>query len=159
MEWLEKNNFVIREAHKVSKRGRKAVFAVLTDMALRYLSIKSIPGKGSYEHKLYQHIICEKLSNDNLEAKIEGRIKGFDKSIDVLGRTEDGNYIAYEVTFHFDNLLSNIHLDFAAGVSKVEIVTRDNPAMEKAAVMVSEDKSLAQYGARVTFCIISDFFD
>jgi Helicase HerA, central domain len=160
LEWLEKNNFVIREPYKVSKRGRKAIFAVLNDKALRYLGIKSIPGKGSFEHKLYQHIICEKRKVDGLEAKIEGRIRGSEKSIDVLVRSEDGSYIAYEVTLHFDNLLSSsIRHDLATGVSKVVIVTRDNPDLEKAKKLVAGYPLLAQNRAKVAFCLISDFFD
>jgi hypothetical protein len=161
LAYLEKNGFIELESHKVSRRGRKSIFAVLSQKAYNYLNIRGIPGKGEFEHKLYQHLIftCEKLKKDGLEAKIEGRIKGFEKSIDVLARSKDGNYIAYEVTLHFENLLSNIHQDIAAGVSKVVIVTRDNPAMKKTIAMVNEDKSLAQNRARVTFCTISDFFD
>jgi hypothetical protein len=157
--WLEKNGFVKQESHKVSRRGRKSIFAVLTPKAYKYLKIKGIPGKGEFEHKLYQHLICKKHKKDGLEAKIEGRIKGFEKSIDVLARSKNGNYIAYEVTLHLENLLSNIRQNIAAGVSKIVIVTRDTPAMEKAAAMVNQDRSLIQNRARVTFCTISDFFN
>jgi hypothetical protein len=157
--WLEKNGFIGMESHKVSRRGRKSIFAVLTDKALRHLGIKPIPGKGAFEHKLYQHIICKKRKKDGLVAIIEGHIKGFEKSIDVLVRLKDGRYIAYEITLHFDNLLSNIRQDFAAGVSQVLIVTKDKPAMEKAKKLVGENPLLAQNRAKVAFCTISDFFD
>jgi hypothetical protein len=125
--YLEKNGFINQESHKVSRRGRKSIFAVLTAKAYKYLKIIGIPGKGEFEHKLYQHLICKKIEKDDLEAKIEGIIKGTQKSIDVLTRSKNGNYIAYEVTLHLENLLSNIRQDIAAGVSKIVIVTRDTP--------------------------------
>ena len=161
LAWLEKNGFIEMESHKVSKRGRKSIFAVLTPKARSYLGIRGIPGKGDFEHKLDQHLICicEKRKKDVFEVTIEGQIEGFEKSIDILVRSKDGNYIAYEVTLHFDNLLSNIHQDISAGVSKVVIVTRDISAMEKAISMVDEDESLVQNRAKVTFCTISDFLD
>jgi hypothetical protein len=156
LDWLEKNGFIQLESHKVSRRGRKSIFAVLTAKALSYLSTKPVPGKGNFGHKLYQHLICEKLKKDGLQPKIEGRVGGFDKSIDVLARSRDGQNLAYEVTLHFENLLSNIRQDLESGVSKVLIVTRDRAAMEKAKKMVDGNP---EYDEKVGFMTIDEFFD
>ena len=156
LDWLEKNGFVELESHKVSRRGRKSIFAVLTAKALSYLNAKSIPGKGNFGHKLYQHLICEKLKKDELEPKIEGRVSKFDKSIDVLVRSKDGAYLAYEVTLHFENLLSNIRQDLESGVSKVLIVARDRAGMEQAQKIVNANP---EYSDKVGFMTIDEFFD
>jgi hypothetical protein len=144
------------ESHKVSRRGRKSIFAVLTAKALSYLDAKPIPGKGNFEHKLYQHLICEKLKKDELEPKIEGRISGFGKSIDVLARSKDGAYLVYEVTLHFENLLSNIRQNLESGVSKVVIVTRDRAGMKKAQKILNANP---KYAENVVFMTIDEFFD
>lgn len=156
LDWLEKNGFINREQHRVSRRGRKSVFAVLSPKTYKYLDKKGIPGKGDFEHKLYQHLIRRKAQKHGSQAKIEGRIMGFDKLVDVLERTKEGNYIAYEVTLHFENLLSNIHQDIACRVSKVIIVTRDSVDMEKAQKIVNANP---EYGENVGFMTIDEFFD
>jgi hypothetical protein len=154
--WLEKSGFVNREQYRVSRRGRKSVFAVLTPKAYKYLGKTGIPGKGKFEHSLNQFLICRKLEKDGLQAKIEGRISGFDKSMDVLARSKDGDYSAYEVTLHFSNLMVNIRQDLESGVSKVFIVTRDRAGMEQAKKIVNEN---AEYDDNVEFMTIDEFFD
>ena len=158
LTFLEKNGFIRLESYKVSRRGRKSIFAVLTDKALRYLNTKPITGKGNFEHKLDQHLICicEKRKEDVFEVTIEGRIKGCEKLIDVLVRLKDGNYLAYEVTLHFENLLSNIRQDLESGISKVVIVTRDRAGMEQAKKIVNASP---EYGENVGFMTIDEFFD
>jgi hypothetical protein len=155
--WLEKNGFVQRESYRVSKRGRKAVFAVLTLKASEYLGLKPIAGKGRFEHKLYQHLIYGRLERDGFEPKIEGVVAGSQKAIDVLVRDE--GFVAYEVTLHFENLGLNIAQDFAVGVCRVVVVTRDKLGMGRAIRMVERDSALDQYRGRIVFCDISDFFD
>ncbi len=156
LDWLEKNGFVNREQYRVSRRGIKSVFAVLTPKAYKYLEKKGIPGKGDFEHKLYQFLICRKLDKDGLQAKIEGRVSGFGKSIDVLARSKDGDYLAYEVTLHFENIMSNIRQDLESGVSKVFIVTRDRTGMEQAKKIVEKNPG---YDGNVEFMTIDAFFD
>jgi hypothetical protein len=156
LDWLEKNGFINREQHRVSRRGRKSVFAVLSPKAYKYLDKKGIPGKGDFEHKLYQFLICCKLQKDGLQPKIEGRTSGFGKSIDVLAQSKDGDYLAYEVTLHFNNLLSNIRQDLESGLSKVVIVTRDRAGMKQAKKMVNANP---EYGEIVDFMTIDEFFD
>ena len=154
LDWLEKSGFARREQHRVSRRGRKSVFAVLTPIAYKYLDKKGIPGKGDFEHKLYQHLIRRKLKKDELQPKIEGRISG-SKSIDVLARSKDGKYFAYEVTLHFENLLSNVRRDLESGASKVFIVTRDRAGIEQAQKMVNANP---EYSDSVGFMTIDEFF-
>jgi hypothetical protein len=156
LEWLEKAGLVRREQHRVSKRGRKSVFAVLTPKAYEYLGKKQIVGKGDFEHKLYQFLICRKLENDGLQTKIEGRISGFGKLIDVLARSKDGQYVAYEVTLHFENIISNIRQDLESGASKVFIVARDRESMQRAQKAVNANP---EFGDHVEFVTIDQFFD
>jgi hypothetical protein len=156
LDWLEKSGFVKREQHRVSRRGRKSVFGVLTPKAYKYLDKKGIPGKGRFEHKLAQNLICRKLEKDGLQAKIEGRVSGFDKSMDVLSWSKDGDFLAYEVTLHFENLLSNLRSDLESGVSKVFIVTRDRVGMERAQKIVHANP---EFGDNVEFMTIDAFFD
>ena len=47
--------------------------------------------------------IAEKYLLDKLYAKARDTIK----LIDVLARSNDGQYVAYEVTLHFENIISN----------------------------------------------------
>ena len=157
LEWLNKNQFIAFAAHRVS-RGRKSLFSVLQDKARKYLEIESLPGKGDFEHKLYQNLIYEKLLREGQKAKIEGKVKGGTKVIDVLASTEEG-LVAYEVTLHFENLIDNVQKDFADGVSKVVIVTRDSEGLEKAKNILQEDQTGLEAQKRVEIVTIDAFFD
>ncbi len=156
LAYLEKNGFIQLKSYKISRRGRKSIFAVLTPKAHSYLGIKGIPGKGDFEHKLGQHLICERRKKDGFQAKIEGRVSGFGKSMDVLSWSKDGEYFAYEVTLHFENIMSNIRQDLESGVSKVFIVTRDRAGMEQAKKIVNKNP---EFGDSVEFMTIDAFFD
>lgn len=160
LDWLEKNEFIHREKYQTSKRGRKSIFAVLNNKAYQYLKKKGIPGRGSFEHSLYQHNISEWHNKNGTEAKIEGRIgKGnIQKSVDVLFQSEDRGTVAYEVTLHFENLLDNLHQDLAAGADEVVVVTRDQKDLEKAIGIVNKDESLNPHLEKIAFRNISEFF-
>jgi Helicase HerA, central domain len=158
LSWLEKDRLAIREMYKVSKRGRKAHFAVLTQKAYGQFGFKPIPGKGEFEHKLYQHLICQKLKKDGYDAKIEGRIKNSSKSIDVLAETNNAGFIAYEVTLSFDNIIDNIQDDLSAGSSRVVIVARDKSDLRKAENKIKSNPSMTTVPDNLDFCTISDFY-
>jgi hypothetical protein len=159
LSWLEKNGYVNRELYKVSKRGRKAHFAILTSKSFEQYGFKPVPGKGTFEHKLYQHKIAQYLERAGFEdVKIEGRVGGSQKSIDVLARAVDDSFIGHEVTLSFDNLLDNIRNDLSAGCTEVVIVARDKPGMAKAQKLVQNDTSKAKYQDCIEFRIIADFF-
>jgi hypothetical protein len=91
-----------------------------------------------------------------LQAKIEGRISGFGKLIDVLAKSKDGQYVAYEVTLHFENIISNIRQDLESGASKVFIVARDRAGMQQAQKIVNANP---EYAENVGFMAIDEFFD
>ena len=158
LNWLEKNGFIQKEYYRTSKIGRKSKFSVLTQKAYTYLGVKGVAGKGNFEHKHNQHMVSQWLSKDGWNVKIEGKIKEANKLIDVLAQSEDGIYVAYEITLHFENLLSNIRQDFDSGASEVHIVTRDKADMKKAIKIVNNDSTLHQYRDRIAFSQILDFF-
>lgn len=159
LEWLEDHGYIKREKYKTSKIGRKAIFAVLTEKAFSYLGIKGIPGKGNFEHKWYQHIVFENLKKAGSTPKIECSMQGHQKSVDVLAYSNETGYIAYEISLHFENLISNIIKDFDSEVAQVFIVARDKESMKKAIKMVDDTPALSSCRQRISFCTISDFFD
>lgn len=159
LTWLEKNNYIKREAHKVSKKGRKAHFSVLTNKAHTEFGFKPIPGHGSFLHKLYQHLVCKKLNNIGLKARIESRIKGTNKSIDVLCRDEHGQIIAYEITLHHENINENVTKDIAAGASQVVLVCRNPADLNKARNIVWGKLHEMKNQEKVQFSLISEFFN
>jgi hypothetical protein len=101
-------------------------------------------------------LIRRKLEKDGLQAKIEGRISGFGKLIDVLARSKDGQYVAYEVTLHFENIISNIRQDLESGASKVFIVARDRESMQRPQKVMNANPEFGNY---VGFMTIDEFFD
>ena len=108
LDWLEANSYITRQAIRTAKRGRNSVFAVLSDKALNYLGKTNLKGKGSFEHNLYMHLVAQKLRGDGWETSIEGRIGQSQKSIDVVAISQEQGRLAYEITLHLDNLVSNI---------------------------------------------------
>jgi hypothetical protein len=156
LNWLEKNGFIQKESFRISKRGRKSTFAILTEKTHKYFGTKGPKGKGGFEHSLYQYLIMKKLAVKGIEAKVEGRIKGT-KACDVLAFTKDGE-VAYEVTLHFENLLTNVRQDLFSGVSEVVIVTRDDKDLEVAKQAVNNDKEMEQYREKISFRTIDHFF-
>jgi hypothetical protein len=157
--WLESQEFVNRMHCRVAKRGRKAVFTVLTQKALTKFGLKPIQGKGDFEHQLFQHLVWKKLRKEGLKARIEGRLEGSNKSMDVLCWDEYGNAVAYEVTLHLKNLVDNIKQNFTAGISRVEVVCRDQMNLNKACEMVEARSREINNIDKVTFSLISDFFN
>lgn len=134
LEWLIQNDFIRIEKHRTSGT-KKSMYPVLMERALAYLKKDNIPGKGSFEHALFQHLVFEKVTKDGYKAKVEGRIKGSDsnKLIDVLATSQDRKRnVAFEITLSFNNLIANIISDFNAGVSEVVIVCRTKESMDKA---------------------------
>ena len=157
--WLKENDYLTSESYKVAKRGRKAVFGVLTQKAYSQLGITPSDGKGGFEHKLWQHLVSQQLQNDGFKTKIEGRVqKDSPKSIDVLAFSESQGFIGYELTIHFENLASNIRKDIETGVSRVVIVTRDSATMKKAQKIVAADRSLSSYQEKIGFSTMLEFY-
>ena len=158
LDWLTKNSFIAIKKYRTS-RTKKSSYAVLTDKAYKYLGIKGAPGKGSFEHSLYQSLIEHKLISQGMTVRIEGQMKESNKAIDVLAFSKDTGPVAYEVTLNFHNLLTNIHQDLNAGAKKVVIVTRDKNDLEKAINAVAADVALNKDLEKIDFSIIDDFFE
>jgi len=158
LSWLQKNGFIERKEYQLSRTGRKAVFAVLTDKAWKALNIsgKGPAGKGSFEHSLYQDVIAEFYRARGVDAKIEGRVKGSKKPIDVLVKDPAEGLVAFEVTLHFENLPRNVIADFEAGVDRVVIVTRAGEGSRAAGILARYDE-VNPYLERVSFMAIQDF--
>jgi hypothetical protein len=157
IKWLVENGFVVNEKYRTS-RGRKSHYSVLQDKALKYLKIDGIPGKGSFEHSLYQHLVVNWLTARGDQAKIEGTIERSSKSIDVLAHSEKTGHAAYEVTLHFGNLIENINQDLRAGANEVIVVTRDKKSFAIAKKIVGSEFQGKNDIARVAFKTIDDFF-
>ena len=157
LAWLEQHGFIKRERYRASAT-KKTAFSVLQPEALDYLGISGPSGKGSFEHRLYQHLICEWSQAQGAKAKIEGRMKGSDKAIDVLCEFPNNRFTAYEVTLHMENLLSNILADFGSGVNELVIVTRDKSAQQKVKDLVSAQLFAPSWHEQISFLCIDAFF-
>ena len=158
LKWLKENGYIEEEQYRTS-RTKKSHYPVLQEKALKLLKMENLPGKGNFEHKLYQQLIIEKISGEGCKADKEKRAKGGSKLIDVLAYpNNEKEFVAYEVTLHFTNLTSNIQKDLGDGASKVVIVTRDKKDLEKTKKMVEEDRSLDQYSGKIFFETIDHFF-
>ena len=158
LDWLTNNGFVATEKYRTSKT-RKSSYAVIKDKGFKYLGIDGPPGKGSFEHSLYQYLIQQKLLSQGMTVRIEGQIKGSRKAIDVLAHSKETGRMAYEVTLNFHNLLSNIHQDLNAGADKIVVVIRDKTDLDKALAIVASDSTMNMHLERIDFVIIDDFFD
>jgi hypothetical protein len=156
---LEKHQYVRCESYRITKRGRKSVFAVLTEKAFSYPGVERRKGKGSFEHELYQHIVQKRLEAQGVEARTEGRIKGSGKAIDLLAFYKDRGHVALEICLHLENVIHNILEDFSAGANEVVIVTREQKDVEKVVRIVASDPTLPSYLDRITFRTIDEFFD
>jgi hypothetical protein len=62
------------------------------------------------------------------------------------------------VVLSFQNLLHNVHNDFAAGSAEVVIVAKNEAGVNQALEIVGRDSSLNPYLEKITFTQISDFF-
>ena len=156
LEELSTKNLVLLEPYRT--RGTKpAVYLVLTEKAMQFLNDPGPPGHGSYEHKLFQHLVAQWCAEMGMQAAVEGRTRGSTKAIDVLARTADGEQTAYEVTLHFQNLIENITQDLMAGVDEVIIVTRGLKEQQQANELVNQAPELEAHLNKVDYMTISDF--
>ena len=157
ISWLEENQFISRESYKAS-RTKKTVFTVLQPKALEYLGSSGPPGKGGFEHRLYQHLIGKWAEAQGAKAKIEGRMKGSAKAIDVLCDWPEQGFVAYEVTLHFENLTDNVLADLEAGLDNLVIVTRDKASQQKAEDIVTGNMFTNRRMERIHFRTMDHYF-
>ena len=102
------------------------------------------------------HLVAQKLRGDGCEASIEGRIGQSQKSIDVVAISQEQGRLAYEITLHLENLVSNITQDIRAGADSVIIVTRDAKDGTKGACLRIGPLFLHSTRNKVSFCTIID---
>lgn len=158
LTWLTKHGFIERQEFQLNARGRKSAFAVLTPEAHKFLNSKGPKGKGaSFGHALFQNMIHSFSKKQGEDSRIEGRMKGSRKAIDVLTADSNNRFTAYEITLHFDNMISNIWNDFNAGVDEIVIVTRDKNDQKRAIDIVSHQEELHPYLDRISFRTIQEF--
>ena len=157
LEWLIHNEYIKIEKYRTS-RTKPSTYTILMDKALAYLDMDGIPGKGSFEHSLYQHLIITKLIRDGYKAKIEDRMERSKKMIDVLAESPDKRFIAFEITLSFSNIITNIIEDLRAGVAEVVVVCRNKEDLSKAVEMIASAKLPAQIHDRIKCELIDAFF-
>lgn len=136
LAWLEKHNLITRESYNVS--GTKPTnFVFLTAEASGHLGkdVNAGQGKGGNEHRLYQHLVAEYLKANGWTVKIEGRLSGSTKAIDVMA-TDGERAVAFEITLNFQNLVLNVLHDLRVGFGEVVIVVRNQAEMDKAMAMI-----------------------
>ena len=106
LDWLEANGYIKREKYRTA--GTKpATHPVLQDKALERLEMPPLPGKGGFEHKLYQHTILQWAEKQGWKAVVEGRVsQQSTKLIDVAVLNSERKKLAYEVTLNNANLLA-----------------------------------------------------
>lgn len=151
---LEEQGYAYFQKIKAS-RGKPSKFVVLTESAYEVVKAKKPRGKGSFESKLYAHIVSSYLLKAGHKAKIEGKTPHSGKLIDVLAE-QNGEYVAYEITNSFDNIVSNINQDLhESRVSRVVLVFEDEKKLKKAKkVLEQAEADLKQ----VTLDTIKDYF-
>ena len=156
LDELVRNKLVSLEPYRT--RGTKpAVYLVLTENALQFLNDPGPPGHGSYEHKLFQHLVAKWCTEAGMQTFIEGHTRGSTKAIDVLARSQGGRQTAYEITRNFGNLIDNITQDLQAGVDEVVVVTRGLKEQQEAINLVTQTTTLGADIEKVSFKTINEF--
>ncbi|WP_457572514.1 ATP-binding protein [Desulfovulcanus sp.] len=156
LQWLRENNFLDMRKYPLGGT-RPATFLLLKKNALQYLGITQIPGKGGFQHKLYQFIVYQWLIKNGFSATIEASLPRQHKTIDVLAQHPQQGFIAYEITLHMQNLIQNILEDLLQGVAKVVIVTPGKTDQKQAQKIVTENRQLNTYKEKISFQNISAF--
>lgn len=105
-----------RVLYEITEKGRQ--FASMDKI--------SIPGKGSFKHQFWQHIIKKHYDDLGYNAEIEKRYGS--KNVDV-GFEQDGKRIAVEVELTPDNLIENIEKDLDAGCDEIIIAVPNQKAI------------------------------
>jgi len=102
-------------------RGKSTVTLYeITEKGMEFAKISriSIPGKGDFAHKYWQHTIKEFYQSLSYNAEIEKRF-GF-KNVDI-GFEMDGKRTAVEVELSPDHLIENIQRDLDSGCEQIII--------------------------------------
>lgn len=156
LEELEQKNLIIRRGIRTGPT-KPSVYPELLPKAWEHLGMNSPPGKGGFEHKLFQHLVAASLKAQGLKAVIEGRTKSEGKAMDVLASHKDGTSTAYEITLNLGNLLHNIRQDLAQGAARVVVVTPGKTEQQQAKDELAQAHDSERLEGFVEFSVIADF--
>jgi hypothetical protein len=136
-------------------RGRSTkAFYEITEQGREYARIQkfTIPGKGDFKHKLWQHLIHGFYQSMGCHPEIEKTFEN--KSVDVALYYE-GRRTAVEIELSSANLLGNIRKDLDAGCEKVIVAvnTQRTIATYKKIIMAEKPELLKQ----VEFRVLTDY--
>ncbi|UCB52791.1 MAG: ATP-binding protein [Candidatus Zixiibacteriota bacterium] len=166
---LEQRGFIKRHIIDKGRRsdnnkpaGNVHLFEVL-DKGLEEAKInqntykKQIPGKGSFDHKYWQHIIKEYYEKKGQVAEVEKFYNT--KSVDVLIKKDDGFLLAVEIELGGpDRIASNVMSDINAGIHHVIATAKTRKRLENLRQAVEEawDEEICK---KVSYKFLSDFLE
>lgn len=152
---IEKEELV--KAHKISlgsKRGVK-VFYEITEKGRRYARMNdfTIPGKGDFKHKFWQHTIRKYFEAIGYNPEIEKRYGN--KNVDV-GFNMNGKRVAVEIELSPDHLIENISKDIEAGCDFIIIAASSKTTANNYKAKVRE-KFSQDIMNKIEFRTLTDF--
>ena len=157
IDWLVKNKLLTIEKHRVAGT-RPASYAVIPEAVLRNFKLSPPPGRGSFQHRLYQDVCRQWFEAQSYKVQVEGQMTKNGKSVDVLAWSKERGYVAVEVSLHLVNLVENIRHDLAEGASEICVVTVDKAQQEQAVDIVANAvPPLAGALESITFRTIDHF--
>jgi hypothetical protein len=134
--WLANSGYVC--IHSIALRGKPGEYFELTEKAYQHFKGKPPAGKGSFEHKAFCHAIKDYVEKNGFDARLEGVMEDTEKAIDVLAWKKGVGMIGYEVTLHFENLISNLVQDLRTTLKTVVVACRNKDELRKAIAIVRE---------------------
>lgn len=153
--WLLKHDYFKQQKFPTTKTNHPTYY-VPQQKALKLVGKTGYGSKGGYEHSLYCYLVMNWAATHGYNYKLEGRVAGFDKSIDVLVDTAD-LILAYEITLHMANLVENIVQDIDCQVDIVVIVVRNQNDLKRAKQIVESEPILEEYLDRISFQLAYEF--
>jgi hypothetical protein len=162
IEELERIGFLDKPlSFSLGKRGNPRRYMRITAKGAEYVGVEfekcRVPGKGSFEHCLYQDVVYRYLGRQGRSAMVEHTYNG--KAMDVAEYARDGKVRAYEIELRLiPHVTENIRGDLDAGCSRVTLVTRNRTEQKKIALLVYS-KLPAETLEYVSFKIIREFVE
>ncbi len=143
-------------AHKISfaKKGVK-VFYEITQQGRQYARMNdfTIPGKGDFKHKFWQHTIKKYFAGIGYNPEIEKRYGS--KNVDV-GFNMNGRKVAVEIELSPDHLCENITKDLESGCGFIIIATTTKTTAKNYKAKIRE-KLTQEILNKIEFRTLTDF--
>jgi hypothetical protein len=145
-------------AHKVGLGRGKGVMLLyeITEKGMDYARMNkfTVPGKGNFVHKFWQHIIASFYRNLGCESEVEKRFGS--KNVDV-GIQIENKKIAVEIELSPDHLIQNVEKDLEAGCDEVIIAVSSQAKADSYRKKIKEhDEKLL---SKVEMKVLSEFLD